>query len=250
MALNDVYIKNHGNSVIEDWRRVTCFFERTSDGGCVVTAEPLEYDVQKKTITYRKINNLVPLLFACELNRGLAVESGRLIAGWRTAGNAPSSAMDARASLWLCDNGLSRKVVSELGNIKGEIHPDFWHGNIFWAGGRLVILDPIPALPLFRASPSGFLGGLDIAMLYMSCFICHSFLDATFRKAHIRYAEVADGILGGVCQNSSLDPEVLKSASRWLGQKYIEDYRRRLWGPVAALKECVSKNALRGIRGG
>lgn len=247
-----VFVKHHGASAEEDWKRVNQLHLICEQLEGVVAPRPIFIDSTHQTIGYQYLDGLSPL--TCRRgNEDLFFRVGCDLARMHAQGFHRASDVEEHhlRPLPLEQFGLSRTAISLLSDLPcGFFHGDLWHGNLFHrSDGELVVIDPIPPHFLFRGSSFVACGAIDLATLHMSLYI-RTRLSRYFADIPNEVDEHAHALLAGYLETCGANnvTRQIEAVSLALSQRWISQLDIRLSWPVAYLKRRMSQRAIQPLR--
>lgn len=248
----DVVIKFHGGTLRTDWIRARRLFDACRQLDGLEAAEPLSVDGTNETITYRRVQQLIPYLPHVLEDPRRARAAGRLLAELHHVDVDNTEESRRHANRWLNGLGVLHEDIQKISSLfnRGLVLTDCWHGNIFWKpDGTLVVLDPLPVLPNLKLTPFYAYGVVDIAMLHMSHFFYHGIMRSVLTAPHRRYAECAHELIASYSQETRCDPRLITRVSSQIAANHIRFYRHRLWAPLATIKTQAASRIFKSIYG-
>ena len=249
-----VFIKHHGKNVVADYSRVKRLWKVCHDVDGLVAPKPLWIDEDKGDIGYTKFEGLVPLISACARKPDLMSETGRLLAKLHLATSVEGSVEKLRNTFYPINsfgfNSHSSRLLHKHLPL-AYFHGDCWHGNIFMHGcENIVILDPIPNFWIFDSKHIWANGAIDLAMLHMSIYLCHSALSHLRHSLDV-YSLLADNLLAGyfgaIGNESESVRRAVLSLSREISRRHVLAYRERLSMPIATLKTHIGNRIMKQL---
>ena len=251
---NSLYIKQHGSNLIKDWIRVSLLYNITRETKSWRTPFPIKADIHTRCIAYERLDHCKPLhslgrkkfiaVFRVIGERLFDLHSASIRRAWiykyGSAGEFPLATL-----------GVPEKNVKILERHlpRGLLHGDCWYGNILLdPNENLVLMDPLPNKDVVGMDYLTANGVIDIAMLYMSLFICHPLLKQIqpISEAAIEAgANLIDGYLHGI-QNQEVRKAVMQ-VSRILALRYIDAYGMRLPSCLAVVKRFAGRSILKNL---
>jgi hypothetical protein len=248
-----VYVKKHGPSAVADFRRIQLLVNVCSHVDGLITASPIWIDAERGEIGYERLDHLRPIM---RNSRNLAdrmQKVGVTLAKFHKTKlkNERMNANDSDQIYPLTSFGLPEEDVLALEKHLpfGMFHGDCWHGNFLeTAGGDLVLLDPLPNLHLVNGDYTSACGAIDVAMLYMSVFFCHSAAKhmLTPLPTLIPVGNVfLDGYLEEIAAFEAR--AAILRLSRIIAYRHVTTYKNRLSPPVAFLKERIGHGIIKKL---
>lgn len=253
---DDAFVKYHGLRLAEDHARVQHWWTLCKSVEGLNAPRPISIYPTRGEIAYKWLDGLNPILLPAESAAQRLEQLGHLLAQVHAQRRAPPTNYAGGSPAYMpAQFGLSDAKSDVLRRHFPTVffHGDCWHGNAFWRDdGSFVILDPIPNPWLFDSSRWLACAAIDLAMMHMSIFLCHSVLTYTLRRM-TAYHPLAEALLSGYAAGSGASESDWKSSllslSRAIAMRHVSAYRRRLFLPVAALKTAIGRRTLARLDG-
>lgn len=251
---SNIYIKYHGLTVLDDWKRVELLARVCEPyGNC--TAKPLWVDPGKQTIGYEKLEDITPLLHPRFDWDHMMHRVGKLI-GYLHAAHLQLDDLEAadKAEYPMHQFGLPERDERALRRSLpvGWFHTDCWHGNFFIRGEdeRILVIDPIPDGYTVQRGFFFANGAVDIAVMHMSIFLCRPLqaeLHTNWPRALTAAQALLDGYLETVGAKDAGVRSALLSLSRRVAINHVNSYKSRLAVPIAQIKRAVGQAIIRRL---
>lgn len=251
---HDIYIKHHGRTVLDDWKRVkllACVCE--SYDNC--TAKPLWVDLEKQTIGYERLEDIAPLLHPHFDWGQMMHRAGRLIGSLHaTHVNCDDLEPIDKTEYPMHQFGLTERDELALHRSLpvGWFHTDCWHGNFFVRGRdeRILVIDPIPDGYTVQRGFFFANGAIDIAVMHMSIFLCRP-LQAELRTNWPMSIAAGHALLDGYLETVERKDSGVRSAllrlSRRIAINHVNSYKSRLAVPIAQVKTVIGHAIIRRL---
>lgn len=246
-----IFIKHHGSRSSIDWVRVKILFDVCTRVEGLDAAEPVWVDPELGQIAYKRIVGLRPLLRPGGALENRMSRIGSLLAKFHQVSiRHLHPSMAASNSYPLGAFALPEGDTSVLNDTLpiGMFHGDCWHGNIWeTSDNTFVILDPLPNAWMFEYRHDVGCGGIDLAMLHMSLFMCHPLVRHVATNI-LEMEAASDALIEGYLESVNapvgrVRPAILR-LSRELASRYVKGYAQRLVWPLAVLKSVIGRKII------
>lgn len=253
-STRNVYVKHHGSTVLDDWKRVELLARVCEPhGNC--TAKPLWVNAGEQTIGYERLEDILPLMHPRFDWEHVMHRAGKLIGCLHVAHvDFDGFELADKAEYPMHQFGLteSDELALRRSLPMGWFHTDCWHGNFFVHGEdeKILVIDPIP--DGYTVQRGFFLanGAVDIAVMHMSIFLCRP-LQAELRTDWPRALKAGDALLDGYLETVGTKDAGLRSAllrlSRRVAINHVKSYGSRLTVPIAQIKMAIGQAIIRRL---
>jgi|LNAP01.1.fsa_nt_gb hypothetical protein len=253
---HDAFVKYHGPHLAEDHARAQHWWAICEMVEGLNAPRPISLDPSRGEIAYEWMDGLHRMLLPAKGATQRVEQLGRLLARVHAESRSASTDLVDSAPPYMPEHlGLPAGKAEVLRHHFPTVffHGDCWHGNVFWRDdGSFVMLDPIPNPWLFDRSRWRACAAIDLAMMHMSLFLCHSAL-AHLLRGMGAYHQLAESLLSGYSAAGGASgadwKRPLLSLSRIIAKRHVSAYRQRLARPVATLKTGIGRRVVGKLDG-
>jgi hypothetical protein len=248
------FVKFHGATVADDWRRVNALYEICETTSGVRTAKPLRLNANAQQIVYERLKDIAPLLHRHPISIERFAEIGAVLARLHSSDKRSNPILPATPyPLTFFQISEEDRALLDKKCPIGWFHSDCWYGNFFLdTQSELILIDPLPDGYTVKPGYYYACGAVDLAVLHMSLYFCQS--AAAVLRMNWPYLlsageAVIDGYLNSIgVADATLHRTVLR-LSRAMAVNHIASYHSRLVLPLAVVKTMIGKNILNRLDG-